>query len=174
MSGLPWNAAQCNAMAPCCDSAITGKPRPSIALTVARLLLRGPHRRPGEAFPDARSMICGSSAKTAFARASLLPQSAKKSIERAGPLQQQFRDFSMAALAGDVECRDVEAEHPLIDMPAVWRRIDHRKPVLVDSHGNRAWIRIETVPHQVDIAECGCERQVRASAVCDQKRSTSG
>src|SRR5882724_12631969 len=68
------------------------------------------------------------------------PERIKQSIKRTRTLEQQVEDLGVAALARDVESRDVEAERPLVDMPAVRGGIDHREPVLVDPHGNRAWI----------------------------------
>jgi len=47
------NAAPCSGMAPCCDNAVTGKPRRSMALRVATLLLRAASATWRKAFPDA-------------------------------------------------------------------------------------------------------------------------
>jgi len=75
----------------------------------------------------------------------------------------------MAALARDVKRRDVEAERPLIDMSAIRGGIDHRKPILIDPHGNYAWIRVEMAPHQRDFTKRCSEEQVGSSALCDEE-----
>jgi hypothetical protein len=64
------------------------------------------------------------------------PKCIKQAIEWTRPLQQQFQHLGVATLAGDVESRDVEPERPLVNMSAIGGGIDHRKPVLINSHGN--------------------------------------
>src|SRR5215469_14086478 len=63
----------------------------------------------------------------------------------------------------------MEAECPLVDMPTVRGRIDHRKPILIDPHGNRVWIGVEVAPHQRGIAKRCCEEQVGSCALCDKE-----
>ena len=97
------------------------------------------------------------------------PERIKQSIERTRALEQQVEDLGVVTLARNIECRDMEAERPLVDMPAVWGRIDHRKPVLIDPHGNRPWIRVEMAPRQRDIAERCCEEQIGSCALSDEE-----
>ena len=73
----------------------------------------------------------------------------------------------MAALARYVERGDMEAERPLVDMPAVRGSIDHRKRVPIDPYGDRAWIGVEMAPHQRDVAQRRREEQIGSCALCD-------
>src|SRR5262245_49735098 len=54
-------------------------------------------------------------------------------------------------------------------MPAVRCGIDHRKPVLIDPHGNCARVGVEMLPHQRGIAQRCSEEQVGSRALCDQE-----
>ena len=71
------------------------------------------------------------------------PERVQQSIEWTRLPEQPVENLDVAALARDVESRDVEAKRPLVDVPAVLSGIDHRKPVLIDSHGNRRWIGVQ-------------------------------
>ncbi len=80
----------------------------------------------------------------------------------------------MAALARDIERRDMEAERPLIDMPAVCRGIDHREPILIDPHGNCAWVGVEMAPHQREVTERRSKQQVGSRALRDEEPGDLG
>src|SRR5712671_3590227 len=47
------------------------------------------------------------------------PERIKQSIKRTRALEQEVEELGVAALARNVESGDVEAERPLVDMPAV-------------------------------------------------------
>ena len=59
-------------------------------------------------------------------------------------------------------------------MPAVRGGIDHRKPILIDPHGNCAWIGVEMAAHQRDIAERRRQEQVGARALRDEESGDVG
>jgi hypothetical protein len=54
-------------------------------------------------------------------------------------------------------------------MSAVRGGIYHRKPILIDPHGNRARVDVEVVLHQRDIAKCCCEQHVGSGPLCDEE-----
>src|SRR5262245_66161402 len=59
-------------------------------------------------------------------------------------------------------------------MPAVRGSIDHRKPVLINPHGKRAWIGVEMAPRQPDIAKRCRKEQVGSCALCDEESRNLG
>lgn len=68
----------------------------------------------------------------------------------------------------------MEAQRPLVDVPAVGGRVDHGEPVAADPHGDGAGVLVQVFGHPRRIAESGRHQQVGLGPALQQEFADFG